>query len=44
MPGAENDLCPCGLLIGYHRLDRTESPAHVLSSVVQRFTLLPLVV
>jgi len=44
MPGVENFLCPCALLIGYDFLDRAESPAHVLSSIVQRFTLLPLVV
>jgi len=44
MPGVENFLCPCGLLIGFDFLDRAESPAHVLASIVQRFTLLPLVV
>jgi len=44
MPGVQNFLCACGLLIGYEFLDRAESPAHVLASVAQRFTLLPLVV
>jgi len=44
MPGIENFLCPCGLLIGYDFLDRAESPAHVLASIAQRFTLLPSVI
>ena len=44
MPGVENFLCPCGLLVGYDFLDRAESPAHVLASLMQRFPLLPSVV
>jgi len=44
MPGIENFLCPCGLLLGYDFLDRAESPAHVLASIAQRFTLLPSVI
>jgi len=44
MPGVENFLCPCGILIGYDFLDRAESPAHVLGSLVQRFPLLPSVI
>jgi len=44
MPGIENFLCPCGLLIGYDFLDKVESPSHVLASLVQRFPLLPKVV
>jgi len=44
MPGVENFLCPCGVLIGYDFLDRAESPAHVLGSLVQRFPLLPSVI
>lgn len=44
MPGIENFLCPCGMLIGYDFLDRAESPAHVLASLVQRFPVLPSVV
>ena len=44
MPGIENFLCPCGLLIGYDFLDKAESPSHVLASLVQRFPLLPKVV
>jgi len=44
MPGVENFLCPCGLLIGFDFLDRAESPAHVLASLMQRFPLLPSVV
>jgi len=44
MPGIENFLCPCGLLIGYDLLDKAESPAHVLGSLVQRMPLLPKVI
>ncbi|OSX76601.1 hypothetical protein BU14_0184s0028 [Porphyra umbilicalis] len=44
MPGIENFLCLCGLLIGYDFLDKAESPSHVLASLVQRFPLLPKVV
>ncbi|OSX69684.1 hypothetical protein BU14_1277s0001 [Porphyra umbilicalis] len=44
MPGVENFLCPCGMLIGFDFLDRAESPAHVLASLMQRFPVLPLVV
>jgi len=44
MPGVENFLCPCGMLVGYDFLDRAESPAHVLASLMQRFPLLPSVV
>jgi len=44
MPGIENFLCPCGLLIGYDFLDKAESPAHVLASLVQRMPLLPKVI
>jgi len=44
MPGVENFLRPCGLLIGYDFLDRAESPAHVLASLMQRFPVLPSVV
>jgi len=44
MPGVENFLCPCGMLIGFDFLDRAESPAHVLASLMQRFPLLPSVV
>jgi len=41
LPGIENFLCPCGLLIGYDFLDNAEAPSHVLASLVQRFPLLP---
>ena len=44
MPGVENFLCPCGLLVGFDFLDKAESPAHVLATLVQRFPLLPKVV
>jgi len=44
MPGVENFLCPCGALIGFDFLDRAESPAHVLASLMQRFPLLSSVV
>jgi len=44
MPGVENFLCPCGMLLGFDFLDRAESPAHVLASLMQRFPLLPSVV
>jgi len=44
LTGIENFLCPCGLLIGVDFLDRAESPAHVLVSIAQRFTLLPSVI
>ncbi|OSX72534.1 hypothetical protein BU14_0427s0024 [Porphyra umbilicalis] len=44
MPGIENFLCPCGVLIGYDFLDKAESPAHVLGSLVQRMPLLPKVI
>jgi len=44
LPGIESFLCPCGLLIGFDFLDRAESPAHVLASIAQRFTLLPSVI
>jgi len=44
MPGIENFLCPCGLLIGFDFLDKAESPAHVLGSLVQRMPLLPKVI
>jgi len=41
MPGIENVLCPCGLLIGLDFLDKSEAPSHVLASLVQRFPILP---
>ena len=44
MPGVENFLCPCGILIGDDFLDRAESPAHVLGSLFQRFPLLASVI
>jgi len=44
MPGVENFLCPCGLLVGFDFLDQAESPAHALATLVQRFPLLPNVV
>lgn len=44
MPGIENFLCPCGLLIGVDFLDQAESPSHVLAALVQRFPVLPQVV
>jgi len=44
MPGVENFLCPCGILISYDFRDRAEIPAHVLGSLVQRFPLLPSVI
>ena len=44
MPGIENFLCPCGVLIGFDFLDKAEAPSHVLASLVQRFPLLPKVV
>jgi len=43
-PGIGNFLCPCGFLIGYDFLDRAESPARVLASISQSFTLLPSVI
>jgi len=44
MPGVENFLCPCGLLVGFDFLDQAESPAHALATLVQRFPLLPNIV
>jgi len=44
MPGVENFLCPCVLLVGFNFLDQAESPAHALATLVQRFPLLPHVV
>ena len=44
MPGVENFLCPCGLLVGFDFLDQAESPAHALATLVQRFSLLPNIV
>jgi len=44
MPGVENFLCPCGLLVEFDFLDRAESPTHALATQVQRFPLLPNVV
>jgi len=44
MPGGENFLCPCGLLVGFDFLDQAESPAHALATLVQRFPLLPNIV
>ena len=44
MPGVENFLCPCGLLVGFDSVDEAESPAHALATLVQRFPLLPQVV
>ena len=44
MPGVENFLCPCGLLVGFDFLDQAERPAHALATLVQRFPLLPNVV
>lgn len=41
LPGIENFLCPCGTLLGFDFLERAESPAHVLASLVQHFPLLP---
>ena len=44
MPGIENFLCPCGMLIGFEFLDKAESPSHVVAALVQRFPILPEVV
>lgn len=44
MPGIENFLCPCGMLLGFDFLDKAESPAHVLAALAQRFPLLPKVI
>eukprot|EP00168_Porphyra_purpurea_P011189 TRINITY_DN2829_c0_g1_i11.p3 TRINITY_DN2829_c0_g1~~TRINITY_DN2829_c0_g1_i11.p3 ORF type:complete len:294 (-),score=41.12 TRINITY_DN2829_c0_g1_i11:367-1248(-) len=41
MPGVENFLCTCGLLIGCDFRDRVQSPAHVLASLMQRLPMLP---
>lgn len=44
MPGIENFLGACGMLVGYDFLDKAEIPAHVLAALLQRFPLLPLLV
>ena len=41
MIGVEHFVCPCGLLIGFDFPYRAESPAPVLTSLMQRFPLLP---
>lgn len=44
IPGIDNFLCACGMLVGYDCLDKSESPAHVLAAQLQRFPLLHLLI
>jgi len=43
-PGVLTFMCGCGYIVGFELLRETESPAHVVSSLAQRFKLLPRVV
>jgi len=43
-PGVLTFMCGCGYIVGFELLRETESPAHVVSSLAQRFVKLPRVV
>ena len=43
-PGVMTFMCPCGYIIGFELLRETESPAHVVAALAQRFKVLPKVV
>lgn len=43
-PGVITFMCGCGYIIGFELLRETESPAHVVSCLVQRFVRLPRVI
>jgi len=43
-PGVVTFVCGCGYIIGFELLRETESPAHVVAALVQRFKKLPRVV
>jgi len=43
-PGVLTFMCGCGYIVGFELLRETESPAHVVSSLSQRFVKLPRVV
>lgn len=43
-PGVMTFMCGCGYVIGFELLRETESPAHVVASLAQRFMKLPQVV
>jgi len=43
-PGVMTFMCGCGHIVGFELLRETESPAHVVSSLAQRFKKLPRVV
>jgi len=40
-PGVMTFMCGCGYILGFELLRETESPAHVVSSLAQRFKVLP---
>lgn len=43
-PGVLTFMCGCGYIIGFELLRETESPAHVVSALTQRFVRMPRVV
>ena len=43
-PGVITFMCGCGYIIGFELLRETESPAHAVAALVQRFKKLPRVV
>lgn len=43
-PGVITFMCGCGYVVGFELLRETESPAHVVAALVQRFKKLPQVV
>jgi len=43
-PGVMTFMCPCGYIIGFELLRETESPAHVVAALAQRFKSFPKVV
>ena len=43
-PGVMTFMCGCGYIIGFELLRETESPAHVVAALIQRFKRLPRVI
>ena len=43
-PGVITFMCGCGYIMGFELLRETESPAHVVAALVQRFKKLPRVI
>jgi len=43
-PGVMTSMCGCGYILGFELLSKTESPAHVVAALAQRFHTFPRVV